>query len=103
MAEENNNKPSYEQLYEFARQASEQNENLNKQLRDQRLGEIVAQLNFLFKVVELKASFPEEYVDNCVKEIQKILVISNDETPAETTQEEVKEGKSDVNKKSKRR
>ena len=83
MAEENNNKLTYEQLYEFAKQTSEQNEVLMKQLREQRLGEVVAQLNFLFKVIELKEVFPDDYVKKSIDEIQRILVINDDEQAVE--------------------
>lgn len=86
MAEEFTNqqsKPTYEQLLDYVNQ-------LTKQLNDQRLGEVIAQLNFLFKVVELKDSFPAEYVDQCVGEIQNVITIKkNTENTADETDEPV--------------
>lgn len=82
MAEESNRneRPSYEQLAEYANQ-------LSKQLNDQRLAEIVAQLNFLFKVVEFKDAFPAAYVEQCVNEIQKVLIIKSDDEPVDSEPE----------------
>jgi len=86
MAEEMNNqmaKPTYEQLVSYINQ-------MEKQLNEQRLGEIIAQLNFLFKVVELKDNFPEDYVKKCINEIQNVLLIkSNDDAEVADVPEKV--------------
>lgn len=76
-------KPTYEQLVNYINQ-------MEKQLNEQRLGEIIAQLNFLFKVVELKDNFPEDYVKKCINEIQNVLLIkSNDDAEATDVPEKV--------------
>lgn len=69
-------KPTYEQLVNYINQ-------MEKQLNEQRLGEIIAQLNFLFKVIEFKDAFPEEYVKQCAKEVQNVLTIKTDKEIAE--------------------
>lgn len=76
-------KPTYEQLVNYINQ-------MEKQLNEQRLGEIIAQLNFLFKVVELKDNFPEDYVKKCINEIQNVLLIkSNDDAEVADVPEKV--------------
>lgn len=87
-------KPTYEQLVNYINQ-------MEKQLNEQRLGEIIAQLNFLFKVVELKESFPEDYVKKCINEIQNVLLIKSNTEENETTEIPEKVVKKSSAKKSK--
>lgn len=85
MAEENR-KLSYEELEKVATQMAQQNEMFREQLKQMQLNEVVARLQFLFKVVELAKHFDKEYVSKCVADIQKILVF---EEPESNNNEEI--------------
>lgn len=78
MAEEK--KLSYEELENYAKQLTQQFDMMRKQMESMQLQEVVARLNFLFKVVELAKHFNKEYVSKCVEEIQRILVMEKPET-----------------------
>lgn len=82
MAEEK--KLSYEELENYAKQLTQQFDMMRKQMESMQLQEVVARLNFLFKVVELAKHFDKEYVEKCVGEIQKTLVMDVPETTEET-------------------
>lgn len=78
MAEETK-KLSYEELEKYASMAAQRNVELENALRDKQMGEVVARLNFLFKVVENAKAFPKEYVAKCVEDIQRVLVVDKPE------------------------
>lgn len=44
----------------------------------------VTRLNFLFKVIEFGNKFSQEFVENCVNEIEEILTISQEDNEANT-------------------
>lgn len=44
----------------------------------------VTRLNFLFKVIEFGNKFNQEFVKNCVNEIEEILTISQENSEANT-------------------
>ena len=52
----------------------------------------VTRLNFLFKVIEFGNKFSQEFVENCVNEIEEILTISQEDTEANTVG--IKQGES---------
>lgn len=78
MAEEKK-KPSYEELEQYASMLARRNAELENALRDKQMGEVVARLNFLFKVLENAKHFPKEYVADCIKDIQRVLVMAEPE------------------------
>lgn len=79
-------KMTYEQLEQVAHQLSEQAKQLYRKLQEANMINMFKRLDYLFKVVENKNSFNEEFVQSCVAEIQDILTIS-DEPEAEATDE----------------
>lgn len=52
----------------------------------------VTRLNFLFKVIEFGNKFSQEFVENCVNEIEEILTISQEDNEANTV--DIKQGES---------
>lgn len=52
----------------------------------------VTRLNFLFKVIEFGNKFSQEFVENCVNEIEEILTISQEDSEANTV--DIKQGES---------
>lgn len=74
MAEETK-KLSYEELENYATQLTQQFDIVRKQMENNQLQELVARLNFLFKVVELSKHFSKDYVAKSVAEIERILVV----------------------------
>jgi len=78
MAEEKQ-KMTYEELEQVTGQLAQQNEMFRKQLEQNQLNEIVARLNFLFKVVESAKYFDKEYLNKCISEIKRTLVVDEPE------------------------
>ena len=75
MEEQKNNqeKLSYEKLEEVAVQLQQRCAMLENKLRSIDLVSI--RLNYLFKVLEVKSSFSEEFVNKCSKEVEEILTV----------------------------
>lgn len=78
------NKFSYEELENFARQLDQQAQSLYRKLQEQQLQNAFQRLNFLFKVIENSVAFDVEFVEKCVKEIQDIMTIPEQEETQET-------------------
>lgn len=82
MAEELNKqkieKPTYEQLEEYARQLTQQAQMMGEQLKKTVLGETIARLDFSFKVLDHKDFFDEAYVKNIAEEITKVLAVEDE-------------------------
>jgi chromosome condensin MukBEF complex kleisin-like MukF subunit len=72
-------KMSYEQLENIAHQLSEQTRQLHQRLQEANLANMFQRLNYLFKVIENKDTFPEEFVHNCVTEVVDIMTIPDEE------------------------
>lgn len=66
-------KLSYEKLEEVAVQLQQRCAMLENKLRSIDLVSI--RLNYLFKVLEIKSSFSEEFVNKCSKEVEEILTV----------------------------
>lgn len=66
-------KLSYEKLEEVAVQLQQRCAMLENKLRSIDLVSI--RLNYLFKVLEVKSSFSEEFVNKCSKEVEEILTV----------------------------
>lgn len=73
-------RPTYEQLMEAANR-------MHAELMDKRrvemLNEVGVRLQYLFKVVENKDSFPGDYVIGCVEDIMRILPCGEQEEQSE--------------------
>jgi len=82
-------KLSYEQLENVARQLSQDNQRLYRQLNDIQVGNAFKVLDFLFKVVENAKEFSPEFIVTCTSEIQR--AINDMLTPKAEKKEESKE------------
>lgn len=72
-------KMSYEQLENIAHQLSEQNRKLYTDLQKLSDMSFFKRLDLLFKVVDSKAKFSMQFVINCIKEIEELMTINNQE------------------------
>lgn len=64
---------SYEELKNIASQLSAQNEQLRGALMDANQDNIIARITLLFKVLDLKASFNETFIQEVVDELEGLL------------------------------
>lgn len=77
-------KLSYEQLEQVANQLSEQTRKLYSKLQKSNMENVFKRLDYLFKVVENKDVFSKEFLDNCIKEIEEIIIIPEEKDNKET-------------------
>ena len=83
-AMEESQKMTYEQLEQVAHQLSEQARQLYRKLQEANMINMFKRLDYLFKVVENKDNFGEEFVHSCVAEIQDILTVTDEAENEET-------------------
>lgn len=57
--------------------------NAIKQLQESNMFNIFKRLDYLFKVLENKGSFNEQFVSNCTTEIVEMLTLSEEDKPNE--------------------
>lgn len=69
---------SYEELNNVARQLSEQNRQLQQMLQNTQ--NVFRRLDYLFRVVEVKDFMPDDFKEECVKEIIELMTITDDES-----------------------
>lgn len=83
MEEQKNNqeKLSYEKLEEVAVQLQQRCVMLENKLRSIDLMSI--RLKYLFKVLDVKSSFSEVFVNKCSNEIEEILTVEEESKPEE--------------------
>lgn len=62
-------KISYEQLESLARQLSDNNKQLVGRLQEAENYNLIKRLEFLFEVIKLEKSFPEDFLNSCREEI----------------------------------
>lgn len=79
--EEKNNKLTYEQLEEYAKQL--QNRVAMAEARLASINMVQMRLDYLFKVIDRKEAFRYEFIDKCALEIEGLLNIE----PQESTEE----------------
>ena len=72
-AQKNLNQLSYEELKTVADQAIQQAKAAHDRLQAQNFSEVVARLNFNFKVLEFADKFPAEYVEAQTQDIMMLL------------------------------
>lgn len=78
-------KKTYEQLEAENNQIKQQAEAMYRQMQQMNMTNIFKRLEFLFKIVENRTAFPEEFKNKCIMEIVNLITI-----PEEQKQEEVK-------------
>ena len=78
-------KMSYEELENIAHQLSEQSRVLMQKLQEANMGNMFKRLDYLFKIIEFEYIFDRNFIDKCVKEIQDMISI-----PEEEPNEEIK-------------
>lgn len=69
---------SHEELKNVAGQLQQQNKFLIEQLQKQQGESFYKRLDYLYKTIEFKEVFPEEFIDNCVEEIVSTITISEE-------------------------
>lgn len=72
---ENPKKMSYEELENVAHQLSEQLKKMYSQLNESNLTNMFKRLDYLFKVAENKGAFSEAFVNKCIKEIEELITL----------------------------
>ena len=78
-------KMSYEELENIAHQLSEQSRVLMQKLQEANMGNMFKRLDYLFKIFEFEHMFDRNFIDKCVKEVQDMISI-----PEEEPNEEIK-------------
>lgn len=76
-------KMSYEELERYCSYLASQVNEMTERLKQTQFSEMVARLNFEFKVLELAKYFPKNYVTECSEDIQRVLVMENPNDEAE--------------------
>jgi hypothetical protein len=72
-------KLSYDQLNDACNQLFQQNQQLRKALQEMNAANMFKRLDYLFKVVELGATFKDaDFVNSCMDEIKEALTVPDD-------------------------
>ena len=79
---------TYDELKNVAGQLQQQNKFLIEQLQKNDYADLHKRIEYLFKVVQYELSFSDQFVADCVKEIEDILTV-----PKEDKQPEIEEVK----------
>lgn len=79
-------KKTYEQLEAENNQIKQQAEAMYRQIQQMNMQNVFKRLEFLFKIVENRTAFPEEFKNKCVMEIVNLITI-----PEEQKQEGAKD------------
>lgn len=80
-------KMSYEELEQVAAQLSQQAQQLYARLQQAEMSNMFKRLDLLFKVVESAHAFNPEFVAKCVKEIEEIMTIPEENQDNTNTEE----------------
>ena len=78
-------KMSYEELENIAHQLSEQSRVLMQKLQEANMSNMFKRLDYLFKIIEFEHMFDDNFIDKCIKEVQDMISI-----PEEEPNEEIK-------------
>ena len=76
-------KMSYEELENIAHQLSEQSRVLMQKLQEANMGNMFKRLDYLFKIIEFEHMFDGNFIDKCIKEVQDMISIPEEEEPNE--------------------
>lgn len=74
-------KMSYEELENVAHQLSEQSKQLYQKLIEANTSNMFKRLDYLFKVVENDFKFSDDFASRCIKEIEDIMTLPEEEEP----------------------
>lgn len=85
--ERKNEKMSYEELENVAAQLSQQSQQLYARLQQVEMSNMFKRLDLLFKVIESAHAFSTEFVAKCVKEIEEIMTIPEENQDNTNTEE----------------
>ena len=77
-------KISYERLQEICGDLSQRLQMAQQKIAEIDAANTIHRLNFLFKVLEYYSLFDAEFTDKCIKEIQDILTIPEEEETKES-------------------
>ena len=72
-------KMSYEELENIAHQLSEQSRVLMQKLQEVNKSNMFKRLDYLFKIIEFEHMFDGNFIDKCIKEIQDMISIPEEE------------------------
>lgn len=75
---EETKKLSYEELEQLAAQLGEQNRQLYTRLQSAENTAFFKRMDYLFKVLEHAHIFDEQFVQNCVAELQEVITITEE-------------------------
>ena len=81
-------KMSYEQLENIAHQLSEQNKQLYMKLQAVNMSNMFKRLDYLFKVAENGHIFKQDFLEECVAEIEKIMTVPKEDNAEEETSDD---------------
>lgn len=79
---------TYEEVVAENNQIKQQAEMMYRQIQQMNMQNIFKRLEFLFKVVENRGAFPEEFKNKCVFEIVNLLTIPENKDEEETKNEQ---------------
>ena len=79
---------SYEELNNIAHQLNEQVRTLYSQVKEANMTNIFKRLDYLFKILENKESFPESFLLSCKEEIISLMTIPKNKEVTEEKQAE---------------
>ena len=78
---------TYEEVVAENNQIKQQAEAMYRQIQQMNMQNIFKRLEFLFKVIENRAAFPEEFKNKCVFEIVNLITIPEEQKQEETKNE----------------
>lgn len=76
--EKKDNLIPYDELMQIANRLSATNAELQKRLNDAMLGNFFTRLDFLFRVIQNKDSFTDDFIKKCVDEIQESMTLEEE-------------------------
>ena len=78
---------TYEEVVEENNQIKQQAEMMYRQMQQMNMQNIFKRLEFLFKVIENRSAFPEDFKNKCVFEVVNLLTIPEEQKQEETKNE----------------
>lgn len=83
MENKNDSRMTYEELERYCKYLVSQLDDMSEKMKQAQFSEMIARLNFEFKVLELAKHFPKEYIEKCVEDIQRVLIMEEPQVDAE--------------------
>lgn len=83
MENKNDSRMTYEELERYCKYLVSQLDDMSEKMKQAQFSEMIARLNFEFKVLELAKHFPNEYIEKCVEDIQRVLIMEEPQVDAE--------------------